>query len=226
MDDAIEIRLSKGCTTLQNPPLGMSQGSWEELCKVGEIKMIAANTRLCLEGEVVDSIYIVLDGYVLIQQGGKTLDIVEPGESLGAGLVQTDTHKMIYPLTAITLKSCEVLKITPKALIEVLQKMPELNFYFFKQIQTRMLFLQNLNVINKLPVHLRLAHFLIKKEHLLSFSFMTKKLMADILNTSPESVIRTTTEFVNQGILKRKKQKIILTEKIHPFILCQKTAQI
>lgn len=225
MDDAIEIKLSKGCTTLQNPPVGMTQSSWEELCKVGEIKMVPAHTRLCSEGDVVDSVFIVLDGYVLIQQGHKSLDIVEPGESLGAGLVQTDIQKMIYPLTAITVKPCEILKVTPQALVEILQKMPDLNFYFFKQIQTRMFFLQNLNVINKLPVHLRLAHFLIKKEHLLSFSFMTKKLMADILNTSPESVIRTTTEFVKQGIIKRKKQKIVLTEKIHSFILCQKTAQ-
>lgn len=225
MNNGEQIKLSKGCLFLQNPPLGMNQTLWNELCKLGEVKTYPAHFQICKEGEIVDNVYILIGGYALIQKANKALDIVEPGESLGAGLLQSDMKVAKYPLSAKTIKPCDILKITANDLISILQKNPEINFYFLKQIQKRMCFLQVLNVITRMPVNQRVAHFLIKKEHLLGIGFITRKLIAEILNTTTESVIRAMSEFVDHGMIKGKKKQIVLTEKIHSFILCQKIIQ-
>ncbi len=223
MEQREQIKLSKGCLSLQVPPLGILPKAWNELCRVGQVQNLPPRHQVCTEGETVTDAYLILDGYTLLQKSSKTIDIIEPSESLGAGLLQVDMAKAKYPVSATTITPCEVLKIRVSALVDVLQKFPDLNLYFFTQIQKRMFFLQTISVIAKMPVAVRVAHFLITKQHLLEHDFITRKLMGEILNTTTESVIRTLSDFVNMGYIIKKKKKTIITEKLHSYLLCQKT---
>lgn len=213
METKKEISLIKGNSVFKVPPAQINARIWSYLSELGQICKVRTRQTLFEQNDLVNNVYIVTQGYFKLLKNNRAIDIIEPGESLGAGLINFENNKSTYPVGAEALSNAEVIKIPTANIVRALQQNTDLNQYFFSQIQKRMFFLQIMNAISDFPVADRVSCFLKNKQHLLNQEIITRKLIAEITSTTTESVIRTIRDMEKSDIIKTNKRKIILTDE-------------
>lgn len=204
-----KLKLIKGRGFTLEPPGGIDQKLWNLFIQNGSILHLPAKSIIFTEGAIVDYVYVLASGFIKMTQKEKTIDIIEPGESLGAGLILNGTNNCCYPIGSETLTETEIIKIPVEKIQILASKQFEVNQFFFTQMKKRMLFLQKIKTLNIESIQKRVLSFLHLKKHLLHHEFITRKLIAEILNTTTETVIRTLNDFKNQGIIHFSGRKII-----------------
>jgi len=177
------------------------------------------------EGDAPEWFYIVLAGKVKvtkISHDGKEiiLEIISPYDIFGGVAV---LRNIPYPANAVAMEDSEILKISRKNLMRVVDRFPNLMFCIALQLGDRMKsFYDSLKNIALERVEARIAALLLKlgnkvgvetDEGLLIDMRLTKQDVADMVGTTVETSIRTFSKFKKEGLVMDSDGKIIIKDR-------------
>jgi len=214
------IVLAEGSQPPKKPPTEELSQIWKSLTKFGTKLKLERKCYLFRAGEHNKHVYISLSGYLMLTKNKTLLDIVEPGQSLGAALLNSGNSIQTYPVSATSIDQSEVLQLSAEVAFDLMNSNPYINEYFIRQFKDRMSYLQLCRSIESLPVTNRVAFFLLQKKSLLKNTTITRKMIAQAVNTTQETVIRTLANFEKQKIIEYAGRKIILIDSSHLEKLC------
>ena len=186
---------------------------------------IKKKEEIFTEGDQPEWFYIVSKGKVKItklSQEGKEiiLEIISPTDIFGGVAV---LRNFPYPANAVAMEDSEILKISRKNLMRLVDRFPNLMYCIALQLGDRMKSsYDSLKNIALERVEARIAALLLKlakkigeetKEGLVIDMRLTKQDVADMVGTTVETSIRTFSKFKKQGLLSDANGKIIIKDK-------------
>lgn len=215
-----QLVLTQGSHPTEMPPSKELSEIWKSFTHLGTKVVLKSKKTLFHEGDQNKYSYIIMSGYLLLTKHNTLLDIVEPGQSLGAALLSSRDSKQSYPVTASSIDQSEVLQICSEAVLDLMNSDSRVNQYFINQFKARMHYMQQWRVIATLPVVNRIAFFLVQKKSVLQSATITRKMIALAVNSTPETVIRTLASFEKKNIIAYYGRKIILIDLKYLEELC------
>ncbi len=177
------------------------------------------------EGEPPDWFYIVSSGKVKITKishEGKEiiLEVISPSDIFGGVAV---LKNFPYPANAVAMEDTEVIKISRKNLMRLVDRFPNLMYCIALQLGDRMKSsYDSLKNIALERVEARIAALLLKlagkvgvetKDGLLIDMRLTKQDVADMVGTTVETSIRTFSKFKKEGLVVDADGKIIIKDR-------------
>jgi CRP-like cAMP-binding protein len=177
------------------------------------------------EGDAPEWFYIVASGKVKVTKlshEGKEiiLEVISPFDIFGGVAV---LRNFPYPANAVAMEDTEVVKISRKNLMRLVDRFPNLMYCIALQLGDRMKSsYDSLKNIALERVEARIAALLLKlagkigiekKEGLLIDMRLTKQDIADMVGTTVETSIRTFSKFKKQGLLADADGKIIIKDR-------------
>jgi CRP-like cAMP-binding protein len=177
------------------------------------------------EGDQPEWFYIVSSGKIKITKlshEGKEiiLELISPTDIFGGVAV---LRNFPYPANAVAMENTEVIKISRKNLMRLVDRFPNLMYCIALQLGDRMKSsYDSLKNIALERVEARIAALLLKlagkvgtetKEGLVIDMRLTKQDVADMVGTTVETSIRTFSKFRKQGLLADKDGKIIIKDR-------------
>ena len=177
------------------------------------------------EGDAPEWFYIVLTGKVKvtkISHDGKEiiLEIISPYDIFGGVAV---LRNFPYPANAVAMEDSEILKISRKNLMRVVDRFPNLMFCIALQLGDRMKSsYDSLKNIALERVEARIAALLLKlankigvetDEGLMIDMRLTKQDVADMVGTTVETSIRTFSKFKKEGLVMDSDGKIVIKDR-------------
>jgi len=199
----------------------------EELKELGRYvttTMFRKKDDIFTEGDAPEWFYIVLTGKVKvtkISHDGKEiiLEIISPFDIFGGVAV---LRNFPYPANAVAMEDSEILKISRKNLMRLVDRFPNLMFCIALQLGDRMKSsFDSLKNIALERVGARIAALLLKlgnkvgietKEGLLIDMRLTKQDVADMVGTTVETSIRTFSKFKKEGLVTDSDGKVIIKD--------------
>ena len=176
------------------------------------------------EGDAPEWFYIVLTGKVKvtkISHDGKEiiLEIISPYDIFGGVAV---LRNFPYPANAVAMEDSEILKISRKNLMRLVDRFPNLMFCIALQLGDRMKSsYDSLKNIALERVEARIAALLLKLGNkvgvetdagLMIDMRLTKQDVADMVGTTVETSIRTFSKFKKEGLVTDSDGKIIIKD--------------
>jgi len=177
------------------------------------------------EGDQPEWFYIVLKGKIKITKlshEGKEiiLELISPTDIFGGVAV---LRNFPYPANAIAMENSEVVKITRKNLMRLVDRFPNLMYCIALQIGDRMKSsYDSLKNIALERVEARIAALLLKLANKVGIETrdgiaidmrLTKQDIADMVGTTVETSIRTFSKFKKHGLLSDRDGKIIIKDR-------------
>ncbi len=177
------------------------------------------------EGEPPEWFYLVLSGKVKITKlshDGKEiiLEVISPTDIFGGVAV---IRGFPYPANAVAMEDSEVLRISRKNLMRLVDRFPNLMYFIALQLGDRMKSsYDSLKNIALERVEARIAALLLKlsrkvgvptKDGTLIDMRLTKQDVADMTGTTVETSIRTFSKFKKQGLVSESGGKFIIRDK-------------
>jgi CRP/FNR family transcriptional regulator len=177
------------------------------------------------EGDQPEWFYIVAKGKVKITKlshDGKEiiLELISPTDIFGGVAV---LRNIPYPANAVAMEDTEVVRISRKNLMRLVDRFPNLMYCIALQLGDRMKSsYDSLKNIALERVEARIAALLLKlagkvgletKEGLLIDMRLTKQDVADMVGTTVETSIRTFSKFKKQGLLADSDGKIVIKDR-------------
>jgi len=185
------------------------------------IKNYPKNEIVFRQGDVCDSLYILIDGSV------KTEMITENGNILGIEMIKTprplapaflfsDNNR--FPVDVTTLEAAEILRIPKDEVMRLMTSQPDFMKQFLTHNANRTQFLTNrLQLLSMKTIKGKLAHFLLENstEEGRSFEINRNQTeLADFFGVARPSLARSLSEMVQDGLISiRKKEYCILNYK-------------
>lgn len=191
--------------SLISPPEGLDPIAWNILLKNSEILSLKPKQILFSEGEKVNEMFFCFTGHILLMKQQSILDIAEPLDTIAGALLEEGTLST-YPISAISLQHSEVLKISKKSALNIINNHISFKNYMLSKFRKRMFYAQKMRAIQFLPVQSRICFLLFEKKELLEKIELTKSLIAQATDTTTESVIRILSSL-------QKDHKIQITDK-------------
>jgi CRP/FNR family transcriptional regulator len=177
------------------------------------------------EGDQPEWFYIVSRGKVKItklSQEGKEiiLELISPTDIFGGVAV---LRNFPYPANAVAMEDSELVKISRKNLMRLVDRFPNLMYCIALQLGDRMKSsYDSLKNIALERVEARIAALLLKlagkvgtetKEGLVIDMRLTKQDVADMVGTTVETSIRTFSKFKKQGLVADADGKIVIRDQ-------------
>ncbi len=177
------------------------------------------------EGDQPEWFYIVAKGKVKITKlshEGKEiiLEIISPTDIFGGVAV---LKNIPYPANAVAMEDSEVLKISRKNLMRLVDRFPNLMYFIALHLGDRMKSsYDSLKNIALERVEARIAALLLKlagkvgletKEGLVIDMRLTKQDVADMVGTTVETSIRTFSKFKKEGLVSDADGRIVIKDK-------------
>ncbi len=177
------------------------------------------------EGDAPEWFYIVSTGKVKvtkISHDGKEiiLEIISPYDIFGGVAV---LRNFPYPANAVAMEDSEILKISRKNLMRLVDRFPNLMYCIALQLGDRMKSsFDSLKNIALERVEARIAALLLKlgnkvgvetKEGLVIDMRLTKQDVADMVGTTVETSIRTFSRFKKEGLVTDSDGKVIIKDR-------------
>ncbi len=177
------------------------------------------------EGDQAEWFYIVSKGKVKITKishDGKEiiLEIISPTEIFGGVAV---IRGFPYPANAVAMEDTEVLKISRRNLMRLVDRFPNLMYCIALQLGDRMKSsYDSLKNIALERVEARIAALLLKlankvgvetKEGLMIDMRLTKQDVADMVGTTVETSIRTFSKFKKEGLVTDSEGRIVIKDR-------------
>ncbi|HAR45932.1 MAG: hypothetical protein A2X56_12200 [Nitrospirae bacterium GWC2_57_13] len=177
------------------------------------------------EGEPPEWFFIVAGGKVKItktSQDGKEiiLEVISPNDIFGGVAV---LRNFPYPASAVAMEDTEVLKISRKNLLRLVDRFPNLMYCIAMQLGDRMKSsYDSLKNIALERVEARIAALLLKlaskvgieaKDGLMIDMRLTKQDVADMVGTTVETSIRTFSRFKKEGLVSDADGRIVILDR-------------
>ncbi len=177
------------------------------------------------EGEPPEWLYLVLSGKVKITRlshDGKEiiLEVISPGDIFGGVAV---IRGFPYPANAVAMEATEVLKVSRKNLMRIVDRFPNVMYCMALQLGDRMKSSHDsLKNIALERVEARIAALLLKlarkvgvkrKDGILIDMRLTKQDVADMVGTTVETSIRTFSKFKKQELIAETGGKFLIRDK-------------
>lgn len=203
----------------------LSDGDLKELAPYIVAATFRKKEEIFSEGDQPEWFYIVSRGKVKITKlshEGKEiiLELISPTDIFGGVAV---LRNFPYPANAVAMEDTEVIKISRKNLMRLVDRFPNLMYCIALQLGDRMKSsYDSLKNIALERVEARIAALLLKlagkvgsetKEGLLIDMRLTKQDVADMVGTTVETSIRTFSKFKKQGLLADKGGKILIKDR-------------
>jgi CRP-like cAMP-binding protein len=203
----------------------LSDDELKELAPYLVMETTKKKEEIFTEGDQPEWFYIVSKGKVKITKlshDGKEiiLEIISPTDIFGGVAV---LRNFPYPANAVAMEDSEILKISRKNLMRLVDRFPNLMYCIALQLGDRMKSsYDSLKNIALERVEARIAALLLKlankigeetKEGLVIDMRLTKQDVADMVGTTVETSIRTFSKFKKQGLLSDTNGKIIIKDK-------------
>jgi CRP-like cAMP-binding protein len=200
----------------------------EELKELGAYLSAASYKKketIFSEGEPPDWFYIVSAGKVKITKishEGKEiiLEVISPTDIFGGVAV---LKNFPYPANAVAMEDTEVIKISRKNLMRLVDRFPNLMYCIALQLGDRMKSsYDSLKNIALERVEARIAALLLKlagkvgvetRDGLLIDMRLTKQDVADMVGTTVETSIRTFSKFKKEGLVVDADGKIVIKDR-------------
>jgi CRP-like cAMP-binding protein len=220
MNTQSTVILTQGSQPPKKSPTEELSKIWKFFIKLGTKVVLEKKSHLFIAGDQNKHVYIVISGYLMLTKKNVLLDIVEPGQSLGAALLNSENSNQTYPISAISIDQAEVLQIPAESAFALMNSDPSVNEYFLRQVKQRINYLQLMRSIEHLPVPNRIAFFLLHKKFLLENTKITRKMISQAVSTTTETVIRSLARFEQKGIIEYIGRKIIIVNTDELEKLC------
>jgi CRP-like cAMP-binding protein len=177
------------------------------------------------EGDQPEWFYIVSKGKIKITKlshEGKEiiLELISPTDIFGGVAV---LRNFPYPANAVAMEDSDVIKITRKNLMRLVDRFPNLMYCIALQLGDRMKSsYDSLKNIALERVEARIAALLLKlankvgnetREGIAIDMRLTKQDIADMVGTTVETSIRTFSKFKKQGLLSDREGRIIIKDR-------------
>ena len=204
---------------------GLSDAEFKELEPYLSTSLYKKKETIFSEGEPPEWFYLVLTGKVKITKlshEGKEiiLEVISPTDIFGGVAV---IKGFPYPANAVAMEDSEVLKISRKNLMRIVDRFPNLMYCMALQMGDRMKSsYDSLKNIALERVEARIAALLLKLAGKVGIETgkgitidmrLTKQDVADMVGTTVETSIRTLTKFKKAGLLADKDGKIVILDK-------------
>jgi CRP/FNR family transcriptional regulator len=189
-----------------------------EISKVVFQRVFAADTEIIIEGEPCTAVYFILEGEVCvyrISSDGK--------EQILARLMRGETFNTVPPIHYSGLNQASARAITNVVLavilkedyVRFLQSLPDFSYAVLVDFAERLAHLTNL--VENLSLHSvrgRLARFLLEQANQDQiFRRWTQDEIAEHIGTVRDVVGRTLRVFVDEGLIRRERNKILLMDR-------------
>lgn len=220
MDSSSNVVLAKGRQVSKVAPQGFDPILWNQLSVVGHTHTVSQKTVVAEEGALLEGIWIVVSGLLALHKGTSVVDFAEPGEAVGGALVSQRTDVITMPITLQTVKKTELLFVPLEHFKRLLIQSDRLRDYIQLNFQKRMFFVQAIRASANKPVSTRLANLLLQKEHLLSRNRITRRVLAQVIGTSTESVMRILSSWHKEGLIDESNGPIIIVNRPRLEALC------
>jgi len=203
----------------------LSDDELEELDPYLMLESVKKKKEIFNEGDQPEWFYIVSKGKIKItklSQEGKEiiLELISPTDIFGGVAV---LRNFPYPANAVAMEDSEILKISRKNLMRLVDRFPNLMYCIALQLGDRMKSsYDSLKNIALERVEARIAALLLKlankagqktKEGLIIDMRLTKQDVADMVGTTVETSIRTFSKFKKQGLLSDANGRIIIKDR-------------
>jgi len=204
---------------------GLSDAEFKELEPYLSTSVFKKKENIFSEGEPPEWFYLVMSGKVKITKlshEGKEiiLEVISPTDIFGGVAV---IKGFPYPANAVAMEDSEVLKISRKNLMRLVDRFPNLMYCMALQMGDRMKSSHDsLKNIALERVEARIAALLLKlvgkvgvetKQGIMIDMRLTKQDVADMVGTTVETSIRTFTKFKKAGLLADKEGKIVILDR-------------
>jgi CRP-like cAMP-binding protein len=204
---------------------GFSDAELKELEPYLAATRVRKKETIFSEGEAPEWFYLVLSGKIKITKlshDGKEiiLEVISPTDIFGGVAV---IRGFPYPANAVAMEDSEVLRISRKHLMRLVDRFPNLMYCIALQLGDRMKSsYDSLKNIALERVEARIAALLLKlagkvgvagKEGTLIDMRLTKQDVADMVGTTVETSIRTFSKFKKQGLVSETGGKFVIRNK-------------
>lgn len=183
------------------------------------VKTYAPAEAIFMEGEWPAFYYQIIKGEAKLnnynQEGKETIQImIEDGQSIGESLLFMENF---YPINAVAITECEVIRLPRKAFLDLLRKDVEISYEMNKCLSQRLYYklimTQNIasqNPSQKLKALMDYLKSFAKEQQQYSFKIpLTRQQMAGLTGLCVETTIRTIKGMERDLILKIKDRKIM-----------------
>ncbi|MEN4760529.1 Crp/Fnr family transcriptional regulator [Chryseobacterium sp. C39-AII1] len=183
------------------------------------IKSYRPSENIFTEGDLPNYYYQIVKGEVKLNnynEEGKEIiqGLMRKGQSIEESLLFINK---VYPVNAIAITSCEILKLPKFTFLEILKLYPEICFDLFESISQRLYFklIMAQNLCTQNPAHklISLMDYLKSSEEEQSpYSFqvpLTRQQMASITGLCVETVIRSLKKMEKDNRVQIENRKIL-----------------
>lgn len=209
---------------LSNAPLfkGISPAEIESILSSipHRIKKFQTGTMICLSGDSVDSLMIVINGVVkgeMVDYAGRIIkieDIPAPGILAPAFIFGSRNR---FPVNVIAISSVELLLIMKEDFLKLLMMNDITLVNFLDIISNRSQFLsEKIKFLNFKTIKGKLAHFILQKagnDRTSVILDMTQNDLADFFGVARPSVARALHDLETEGYIEAKGKKIKIIDK-------------
>jgi CRP/FNR family transcriptional regulator, dissimilatory nitrate respiration regulator len=184
------------------------------------LKKISKGELLFSEDQAASAFFVLISGllkiYKLSAEGDEHILHIQKPNDLIAEAIIFDFQE--YPAYCQALEDSELIRISKTEFLKLLNKHPEISFKIMQAYSHRLR--QLVNKIEDLSLHdikSRLANYLIQHSQdfagkkVFNFAF-SKKDLASLLGTIPETLSRTLHFMKQQHLIKEEKDKIIVLD--------------
>ena len=197
----------------------LPQAGLRRLAALGRTRTFAKNTVIINEGEVGDTVYIVLAGHVRVYHGTEdgrevVLDVLGPGEIIGEMVLDGSPRSA----SVMTVEFCTMAFMSAGALRENLRSDPDIALLIIAELMSRLRRRsQSVKQLALADVYQRLAALLSEvggPERPVVIEGLTQQDLADRIGASRDTVNRIFKELIRGGFVEVARRRLRLLRQL------------
>lgn len=198
--------------------LNFSSDLANDLLHSSELISLTKGSIVFSEGDCATNFFLVVSGAVKLSKSSSVdqtvMDIIGRGQLFGAALMQQQ-DTVLYPVTAKTLGTTELLKYTRKDYQTFWVKSQRLTEFANRSVLKRIQTIQKDRCTQRFNLEQKVAYFMTEKWIASGSVKITRQDIADSMGASQEAVIRLLSDWSKLGLIHNSKKGITLPNIEH-----------
>ena len=193
-----------------------------EIVSQGRLQSVARGAVVVTEGDVPTGLYLVLSGRLKVflndDEGREVVLAIEESGSAFGEISLLDEEPRSASVAAI--EPCELVIIGKEALLDLLQRNPELSLAMIRSLAALVRRLSgNIRTLALKNIYSRLVHLLESRarhegDHRIIHERLTHQLMADMIGASREMVSRIMSDLIKGGYIETSRELICIKRRL------------